>query len=289
MVNLLAGVWIVPLLLAGGIRADLYGSAQFASGVSLVEVYATVTDSKGLPVTGLGAADFRITEDGVQQSISVFTAGEFPLAVAIGLDRSFSMSRDSLAGAVSAAGRFVRSLRGGDQVLLLAIGSQTDVVAPLSADRRAVLAALDRIDRWGTTPLYDAVVSAVDAIQPATGRRALVLISDGTDRYSQTTAGETIRTVRQKDVLVYPIALGRKRPEIFAELATVTGGRSFVAADAGQLDKALVAIGDELRFQYLLGYAPAKAASERPGWRGIDVSVARPGVTVRAREGYVAR
>ena len=66
-------------------------AAQFASGVNLVEVYATVTDRMGEPVAGLTAADFRVAEDGTPQSITAFAAGEFPLAVAIGLDRSFSM------------------------------------------------------------------------------------------------------------------------------------------------------------------------------------------------------
>ena len=69
--------------------------AQFTSGVSLVEVYATVTDRHGQPVTGLTAADFHVAEDGTPQTITTFAAGEFPLAVAIGLDRSFSMGGKS--------------------------------------------------------------------------------------------------------------------------------------------------------------------------------------------------
>ena len=65
--------------------------AQFTSGVNLVEVYATVTDRQGEPVTGLTAGRFPVSEDGARQTITTFAAGEFPLAVAIGLDRSFSM------------------------------------------------------------------------------------------------------------------------------------------------------------------------------------------------------
>src|SRR5262245_65931091 len=80
---------IVPLVIVLALAGSTY--AQFTSGVNLVEVYATVTDQRGAPVRDLTAADVRIREDGSPKTISAFTAGDFPLAVAIGLDRSFSM------------------------------------------------------------------------------------------------------------------------------------------------------------------------------------------------------
>ena len=168
--------------------------------------------------------------------------------------------------------------------MLVGIGSETEVLAPLSRDRGTALGALDRLDPWGTTPLYDATLSAVNAIEAASGRRALILISDGTDRYSQTKSADLLDRVRRKDVLIYPVALGRTRDAVFAEMATVTGGRSFQAADRRGLDAALGAIARELRHQYLLGYTPA--VDERRGWRAIRVTVARPDLKVRAREGY---
>ena len=92
---------IVPLLVGVSLA---YG--QFTGGVNLVEVYATVTGAQGRPVTGLTAADFRIAEDGASQAISAFAAGEFPLSIAIGLDRSFSMAgRDNRLGVAKSAAR----------------------------------------------------------------------------------------------------------------------------------------------------------------------------------------
>src|SRR2546422_8719012 len=95
--------WIVPLILGGSLTY-----AQFTTGVSLVEVYATVIDRQGVPVTDLKANDFRVVQDGVPQTITVFAAGEFPLAVAIGVDRSFSMAGKGgrLAGPEAAARAF---------------------------------------------------------------------------------------------------------------------------------------------------------------------------------------
>jgi Ca-activated chloride channel homolog len=261
------------------------GPVQFTSGVSAVEVYVSVTDPRGEPVTGLTRADFTVEEDGTPQVIRTFAAEEFPLAVAVGLDRSFSVPRDRLAAAAAAARSFVDRLRPADQVMVLAIGSEVETAAPLSAAHGAAIGALGAIEPWGTTPLYDATLKALDAIQSASGRRALILLSDGEDRYSETTAETLLAEARRRDVLVYPVSTGRKRPELFAELAAVTGGRSFHAAERRDLEATLATIARELRLQYLLGYTPT-AGDGRRGWRSIRVSVSRPDVRVRARDGY---
>jgi Ca-activated chloride channel family protein len=260
--------------------------------VSLVEVYATVSDRQGGPVTGLTAADFRVLEDGSPQTITAFAAGEFPLAVAVALDRSFSMGGERGARlnlAKSAARAFISALKPQDQVMVIAIGSDTSVVAPLSTNHAAALAAIDRLDAWGTTPLYDAAVSALDAIQSAKGRRALVLLSDGTDRYSETNAAALVEQVRRRDVLVYPVAIGPARPAVFAELATASGGRSFLVNDPRELSSTLTSIARELRSQYLLGYVPSRETAAKRSWHSIDVTVNRAGAIVRARDGYFGR
>ena len=266
------------------------GARQFSSGVSVVEVYATVTDKRGQPVTGLDRDAFSVRENGEPQPISTFAAGEFPLSVAVAVDRSFSMTGDRLAAAKSGARIFLGALRPADESMLIAVGSTTDVIAPLSRHRPEQLEALNRLDAFGTTGLYDAIVTALDAIQPARGRRALVLLSDGSDRYSKATAAEVLERARAADVLVYPIAFGRTRPEAFAELASLTGGRSFHVTDARRLPETLQTIAAELRNQYLIGYSPVKPPV--PGsneWRSIAVSVSRPDVTVRARDGYLVK
>ncbi len=269
------------------------GASQFASGVSLVEVYVTVTDAQGQPVIGLTAADFSVFEDDETQKIAAFAAGEFPLSVAVGVDRSFSMTGRPLALAKAAARAFAAALRPPDQLMVVAIGSETIVAAPLSADRAETLAALERLDAWGTTPLYDATIAAIDDIQAATGRRALILLSDGTDRYSEARAADVIARARASDALIYPVAIGRARPPLFAELATVSGGRSFFLTDPRELQPALIAIARELRVQYLLGYSSSHASRGQAAaheWRSIRVAVpGRPNVRVRHRAGYVAR
>jgi Ca-activated chloride channel family protein len=273
--------------LAAGVAGSAVPSGQFSSGANLVEVYASVTQARGEPVTGLTQADFELRENGDLQVISNFQAGEFSLSVAIAIDRSFSMTGARLALAKSAARAFLGELRPRDEAMIVAIGSEVEVVAPLSTNRTAQLDALTRLDAFGTTGLHDAVIHAIDNVQPARGRRSLVLLSDGDDRYSHATPAEVLDRARRSDVMVYPVALGASRPPLFAELATLTGGRSFHAHDPETLTATLRAIARELRQQYLLGYTPSKplvAGSNE--WRSISVAVKRPGVQVRARDGY---
>jgi Ca-activated chloride channel family protein len=283
------------------ILAALFGwsqpaATQFSSGVNLVEVYAAVLDQAGKPVTGLSQRDFTVLEDGSPQGISAFAEGDFPLSVAVAIDRSFSMTprpgsgRPQSASAPAAARTFLGELRPQDQSMIVAIGSEVEVLAPLSTDRASQLRTIDALKPWGTTGLHDAIVQSVDAIQEAKGRRAMVLLSDGSDRYSKASASDALARARRSDVMVYPVAIGPTQPPLFAELATITGGRSFHPRSQAALDTAMRAIANELRHQYLLGYTPARAIVRgEEQWRAITVRVDRPGVTVRARDGYMAK
>lgn len=263
---------------------------QFSSGVNLVEVYATVTTPAGEPVPNLKREDFVVRENGEPQQVSTFAAGEFPLAAAIAIDRSFSMARDRLAVAKSAARTFLGDLRPIDESMVIAIGSQVEVVAPRSTDRAAQYAALAGLDAFGTTGLHDAIIAAIDGMQDAKGRRALILLSDGDDRFSTASAADALARARRSDVLIYPVALGRTRPSLFAELAALTGGRSFHVRDPKQLQDTLRGVARELRYQYLLGYSPIRPiVAGQQEWRSITVTVNVAGVRVRARDGYLAR
>src|SRR5215217_7097513 len=105
---------------------------QFSSRVQLVEVYATVTDRNGEPVTGLRASDFEVYENNTRQDISAFAAGEFPLTVALGVDRSWSMAGNPLRLAKQASQSFLRALKPDDRSMVVAINNEAEVIAPLS-------------------------------------------------------------------------------------------------------------------------------------------------------------
>lgn len=262
----------------------------FTSGVQLVEVYATVTDAKGELVTGLRQSDFEVLEGGAPQEVTAFAAGEFPLTVALGVDRSFSMAGEPLRLAKLASQAFLRELKPDDRSMVVAIGNQADVIAPLSADRASQARAISGLDAWSTTALHDALIATLDRLEPETGRQAIVIFSDGADRYSEHTTAEVMERARRSNALIYPIALGKTRPALLSELAVLTGGRSFQLRDARELEKTLATIARELRYQYLLGYTPSKPIEKGDReWRSIKVMVraTRPGLRVRARDGYM--
>src|SRR5215471_2591313 len=118
---------VAALLLGWRTLAD----AQFTSGVNVVEVYAAVVDQGGTPVAGLTRADFTVLEDGKPQALTAFAEADFPLSVAVGIDRSFSLMK-LLQTELSAARTLLGDLRPQDQSTIIAIGSEVETLAPLS-------------------------------------------------------------------------------------------------------------------------------------------------------------
>ena len=125
----------IPSTLLGASAGQEGSLAQFSSQVQLVEVYATVTDNKGELVTGLRRNDFQVSENNQLQNVEQFAFGEFPLTVALGVDRSWSMAGKPLELAKQASKSFLNQLKTGDRSMVVAISSTADVIAPLSADR----------------------------------------------------------------------------------------------------------------------------------------------------------
>ena len=276
----------ITLLVAVPVALTGRGAAQFATTTELVEVYATVTGPEGQPVRDMRQGEFVVLEEGVPQAISTFAAGEIPLTIAIAVDRSFSMGQRRLELARAGAQSLVRALRPDDQLMILAIGSTVETVVPLGDPGEAASRALLRLDLWGTSPIGDSVVASLDAIDEGRGRRALVLFSDGEERESQQDRTQVLQRVRRADVLAYPVAIGRDAPPLMADLAAVSGGRLVRARSRDDMGRGVAGIIEELRSQYFLGYSPAPG---RPaGWRRIEVRTSREGVTIRARQGYMA-
>lgn len=242
-----------------------------------------MVDAGGRPVAGLPAEAFTVLEDGVPQSIATFTAGEFPLTVAIAVDRSFSMTDRGLRTAGAGALRLLDQLRARDRVRILAIGGGTEVVAGPDVPREQARRALARVTLWGSSPIGDTVAEAVAAVAEDRGRRAVVLLSDGVEREALRPRHIVLELVRQSGVLVYPIAIARATSPLLAELAALSGGRVIQARDRRAAERAATTIAGELRHQYLLGYAPPPGPA---GWRRIEVRVNRPDLRVRSRQGY---
>lgn len=182
---------------------------SFRSGVSLINVTATVTDSNGHTVAGLKQGDFEIYEDGVLQQTSHFDAERVPVSLGIAVDTSGSMIGEKWVAAQAALSRFVDDLLGSnDEVFLYRFDSRPELVHPWTQDRRQVSRALSTIQPRGGTAMYDTVADAIPLAQRGTQRKkALVIISDGNDTSSSTRVPELTQMIRESEVLVYAIGL----------------------------------------------------------------------------------
>lgn len=257
--------------------------------VDVIQITAVVTDGGGRFVRGLTREDFRVFDDGTAQPITHFGSENIPLELVAALDVSSSM-RDSIATVKQAAKRFLAELSPSDQVTVLAFNENIFTPARRATDPATRVRAVDRLGAWGGTALYDAVIRAIEILGRQSGRRAVVLFSDGDDQSSHAALDAAIRTTEGSDATIYAIGLGRavKAPtlqKLLEQIASVSGGRAFFTDDASRLDGVFGEVLEDLRHQYLLSY-PAPDNRRDDGWHTIRVEVAGGRHTVRARQGY---
>jgi Ca-activated chloride channel homolog len=256
--------------------------------VDVVRVTATVTDDSGQFVRGLRREDFRIYEDNVPQRISAFLSENIPLEVVVAMDVSGSM-RPAMPQVKQAVKKFLQALRPQDRVTLLTVNDNVFTLTKPSATLEARLKAVDRMNAWGGTALYDAIVKSVDQLGRETGRRALVVFTDGEDLNSRVPLEAAERRLETSDVLVYPIGQGRapklvNLKTVLERLARKSGGRAFFE-ELQDLDTAFDQIIEDLSNQYFLCY-PRRDSARDSRWRKLRVEVPGRDVKVRAREGY---
>ncbi len=182
--------------------------AQLKVDVQLVNVVATVTDSKGRYISDLTANDFILTEDGAVQTISHLSqSNEMPVSMGVVLDTSGSMER-KIATATSAVERFLRMTHEDDDIFLLAFSNRPDLRQDFTNDREKLGLALRRITVGGSTSLYDALDYSLRKIKRGKyDKRAVLLISDGEDTSSEATFDEVTIGVRESELLVYCLGI----------------------------------------------------------------------------------
>jgi len=259
--------------------------------VDVVQVTATVTDNSGHFVRGLTRQDFRLYEDGAPQALTTFISENVPLELIVAVDVSGSMT-DAMPKVKESVKRFLSAIRPTDRVTVLGFNDSVFTLARPTADLAARLKAIDRLAPWGGTALYDVIVQAFDLLGRQTGRRALVVFTDGEDLNSRVPIEVAERRLESSDAVLYPIGQGRaprlaSLKTILERLARKSGGRAFFGDSVDKLDAAFADILEELSNQYLIGYVPNDL--KRDGrWRTLRVEVPGKDVRVRARQGYRA-
>ena len=178
-----------------------------------------------------------------------------------------------------------------DLMTLLAFNDTMFTLARRATNLADRIKAVDRLTAWGATALYDAILRSVEMLGQQTGRKALIVFSDGEDEGSRATIEDVERRLQASDVTLYMIGQGRgvtieSLKKILQRLVAPTGGRALFTESIDELHAAFDTLLDELSHQYLLGYPPTTADRDDT-WRSIKVDVDGR-FQVRARQGYRA-
>jgi Ca-activated chloride channel family protein len=256
--------------------------------VDLVELYTTVLDRGGHPVTGgLAAKDFGVTEDGArQQIVRCDRVTDMPIHAAVAIDISASMEK-SLPKAQEAALRFLEgTVKPRDRAAIITFNDHPNLVVKFTHDLKDLAGGLAGLKAERGTALYDSLVYSFYTFNGLKGRRALLLLSDGRDEGSRFTWEETLEFARRAGVTVYSIGLGEDVEKgKLKRLSEETGGRAFFPRDAGELPAIYAAIEEELRSQYLIAYQSATLRKD-PGFRTVDLKVVKSGLEAKTIRGY---
>jgi Ca-activated chloride channel homolog len=271
---------------------------RFKVNVHLVNVFVNVTNANGGPVGGLQQNDFTLTEDGVPQKISYFEREtDMPLSLVLAIDTSGSVRKDTDIE-LRAARDFMRALlRPVDRLDLIDFNSSAREVVPFTSDLHRLEWGLNNLDYGPATALYDTIYLSAQMLGRRSGRKALIVISDGGNTVNGVGFQEALDQAIRSEVMVYslidlPILNDAGRDtggeHALITLSQETGGKYYYA-EFRNISAAFRKISEDLRTQYLIGYYPVQRRTESD-FRRIQVSLkSNPSYTLRYRPGYYAK
>lgn len=293
VVSVMAGAVGLVASASGGGPQDQ--AAVFRSGTRIVPVYATVTDAQDRLVPDLTREDFEIYDNDKLQELAVFNSESQPFTAVLMLDTSGSMT-DSLKLVYAGAEQFLTRLQAQDKAQVGAFNDKIEFNGVFTSDRDELAAALRDLDFGYPTRLYDAIDQSLNQLTGHEGRRVIVLLTDGEDTASKVGQGHVLDRARDDEVMIYGIGLEsvylagrsrvRTRPDkVLRKLAEETGGGYYLLSGTKDLNATFARIAQELRSQYVLGFAPTVLDGKV---HKLVVKIKRPGMKVRARKTYVA-
>lgn len=259
---------------------------------NLVTIPVSVRSHDGTYLFDLRKEQFRIFEDGVEQEIGHFSSVENPFHVVLLIDTS-SSTETNLGEIKEAVHAFIAQLRHRDSVLPVVFAGQIMPLLAKATSNRTLLR--EGVEKAHTdagnngTRLYDAVDFAYESLRTISGRKAIIMFTDGDDTWSSATMRTTLCKAPDADALIYPIHYGSSASTNYLQaLASETGGRFYQADDIETIKRSFSAVAEELRRQYNVGYYP-KTTSPHPQARRIRVEVDRSDAEVIARKTLIVR
>jgi Ca-activated chloride channel family protein len=308
------------------------GETSIRVEVDMVQLNVAVMDSKGNYVTGLKPSDFEVTEDGIQQKVATFGEGNEAtrrVTAAAAQDKLGSRTLNgasdgpettselgselgsAMAGAnvfilfdtsnymyrgfvfaQDAIAEFVRSLDNPDRVAFYSYSRDLSRATTLTPDRNQVLRGVRTTVAGDDAALYNALLMTLKDAGQNTGRKVVVVFSNGPDNASMVPPEDVAELAQSKGIPIYMISTREAKLEpvsstVFKRMSAATGGEAYFAKTWREQQKAFASIRNDLAHLYSVSYYPQPNPNR--GWRTITVKLkgerARK-CRIRTRNGY---
>lgn len=233
-----------------------------------VNVYASIYDSNGQPISGIAQEDIILTEDDIPVDQFTFTEinnTDAPIAFAVIIDTSDSMNNGTppaIDNAKLAAEEFITKLQDQDSVAVISFNNQVNVDQGLTTEKASAVNAVQNLTAIGGTAMYDAIYQGVDLLKDSGKKNVIILITDGEDSSSAYEMQEVIDAASEWHVSVYPIGFGSVLETRLQEIAEQTGGFSQKTPDSSGLTDSFIKISNLLRNQYKISYQSTLPADD---------------------------
>ena len=257
-----------------------------------VTVYVSATDTSGNPV-GLNPETIQIHENGelmepvnIQGGGTVVGGEAIPVTTMLVIDISGSMDKnDKIGAAKEAAKAYVNGMRSGDQAGLITYDTQVYTVQPITPDVPALIEAISGLQTGSDTAMYNALIEAEKALEGVSGRKAIIVLTDGMDNQSSSTAEDVINGIGESGLSISAIGFGDTTAtgqEGLDEtgliaLAEAAGGQYAFATDAQTLSTLYRQYGQSLQSEYAITYVSPSTLRDGIN-RSLTVSLSEIGV-----------
>jgi Ca-activated chloride channel family protein len=243
------------------IRITQVDSSKFPQ----VTLYISVTDASGEPLA-VDPGRIRISENGVRMTPDqVSGSGDIgPLTTLLVMDVSGSMNNaGKLSAAKAAALAYVDLMRPGDQAGLLTFNTKVTDVQPITTDHAALTRAINGLKAENDTAMFDALIKAENILQDVSGRKAIIVLTDGLDNQSKTTAKQVTKAIGTSGLSISTIGLGNPDnagpyfgldETVLKSLAEKAGGLYSYADNPAGLTNLYELYGREMQSEYLFTY-----------------------------------
>ena len=317
------------LFINGGKEISAQDDSKILVNVVLVQLNVAVTDKKGNYISGLKPEDFVITEDKIQERISTFEEGNEPTRRMVlsgpqgkmvsqvvapepaGSDTPAGSPMPGITGAnvfilfdtsnymyrgfvfaQDAIADFVRSLEGVSRVAFYSYSRDLSRAVPLTGDRPTVLRGVRSTVAGDDAALYNCLLMTVKDAAQFTGRKAIVVFSNGPDNASLVPPEDVAELAQSTGTIIYMISTRDAQAEpissaVFERMSKATGGKAYFAKSWKDETDAFSSIREDLAHLYSLSYYPQPNPNR--GWRSISVKLVGENAQkyrIRTRDGY---